>query len=137
MNAYLLNFKQENQYKNFLNFNLALPKRLWQYLILKAGINEEQKWQEVSKMQIRKLAELICNDIYEAQGKTTYKEEFVTCGGINRKEIDFRTMQSKIIPDLYFAGELIDIDGITGGFNFQNAWTTGWIAANASSGMIK
>jgi hypothetical protein len=70
------------------------------------------------------------NDTYQVKGKTTFKEEFVTCGGISLKEVDFSTMQSKIVSNLFFAGEVLDIDGVTGGFNFQNAWTTGWIAAN-------
>ena len=69
------------------------------------------------------------NDEYKVDGKTTFKEEFVTCGGISLKEIDFGTMQSKIVPGLYFSGEIIDVDGVTGGFNFQNAWSTAWIAA--------
>ena len=70
-------------------------------------------------------------DEYNVKGKTTFKEEFVTCGGINLSEVDFKTMQSKIVPNLFFTGEVLDIDGVTGGFNFQNAWTTAWIAANA------
>jgi predicted flavoprotein YhiN len=80
---------------------------------------------------LNKLVELLVNDQYEMKGKTTFKEEFVTCGGIDLKEVDFKTMQSKKYDNLYFAGEILNIDGITGGFNFQAAWTTGWIAAQS------
>jgi predicted Rossmann fold flavoprotein len=129
--ASLSNYKQGNQKKSILNFQLDLPKRLWRYMVMACEIDENALWQNVSKQQLQKLSRHITNDEYEAQGKTTYKEEFVTCGGVNLKEIDFKTMESKMIPGLYFAGEIIDVDGITGGFNFQNAWTTGWIAANS------
>jgi predicted Rossmann fold flavoprotein len=107
----------------------AIPSRLWEYMLNKAGISGSLNWADISKSQINKLSAILLSDVYEAQGKTTYKEEFVTCGGISLKEVDFRTMQSKIVPGLYFAGEILDMDGITGGFNFQAAWTTGWIAA--------
>lgn len=128
-----LYFKQQHQQKNVLSATFNLPKRLWAYLIDKCGIMENSVWQNISKSQLQKLAQTICHDSYDARGKTTYKEEFVTCGGVNLKEIDFKTLQSKMLPRLYFAGEVIDVDGITGGFNFQNAWTTGWIAANSIS----
>ncbi len=106
-----------------------LPKRLWEYFLHKADITDEMRWADVKKTQINVLVQLLIRDEYQVKGKTTFKEEFVTCGGVSLKEIDFATMQSKIIPNLYFAGEVLDIDGITGGFNFQSAWTTGWIAA--------
>ena len=77
---------------------------------------------------MRKLIELLTKDIYQVSGKTTFKEEFVTCGGVSLESINIKTMQSKIIDDLYFAGEVLDIDGITGGYNFQSAWSTGYIA---------
>ncbi len=83
---------------------------------------------------LRELARRLHADTYHIQGKTTHKEEFVTCGGVTLKEIDFRTLQSKICPGLYFSGEILDIDGVTGGFNFQNAWTTGYIAGISSVG---
>lgn len=108
-----------------------LPKRLWEYLVLKAEINENTRWADVSKKQINALINILIRDEYKVKGKTTFKEEFVTCGGVSLKEIDFASMQSKKVPHLYFAGEILDIDGITGGFNFQSAWTTGWIAANS------
>lgn len=106
-----------------------MPLRLWSFLISKAGINENKRWADVSNKEINKLIEVILRDKYAANGKTTFKEEFVTCGGVNLKEIDFKTMQSKLVNDLYFAGEILNIDGITGGFNFQAAWATAYVAA--------
>jgi predicted Rossmann fold flavoprotein len=108
-----------------------MPKRLWDYLLQKAEISEQKPWNELGKKQQNNLAQVLTNDVYNMQGKTTFKEEFVTSGGVNLKEIDFKTMQSKIVPSLFFCGEVLDIDGITGGFNFQSCWSTGWIAANS------
>jgi len=105
-----------------------LPNRLWQYLIKKSGIPLDKKWCELGKKKIRHLVELLSSDTYSVVGKTTFKEEFVTCGGIKLINLDLKTMQSKSCPNLYFAGEVLDIDAITGGFNFQAAWTTGFIA---------
>jgi predicted Rossmann fold flavoprotein len=112
------------------NNPLELPKRLWEFFLQKAGVLETGRWADITKKQVNALTAILLNDTYEVKGKTTFKEEFVTCGGISLKEIDFSNMQSKLVPNLYFAGEVLDIDGITGGFNFQNAWTTAWIAAN-------
>ena len=109
--------------------HLHVPRRLWEFLVAKAGFNAEQKWGDSPHKLIRKLAIALTNDVYNVSGKTTFKEEFVTCGGINLKEVDFKTMESKIASGLFFAGEILDVDGVTGGFNFQNAWTTGYIAA--------
>lgn len=106
-----------------------IPKRLWEYLILRAEITPSKPWIELGKKQLNKLAQVLTNDVYEMKGKTTFKEEFVTAGGINLKEVNFKTMESKIVPHLFFCGEVLNIDGITGGFNFQNAWSTAWIAA--------
>jgi predicted Rossmann fold flavoprotein len=108
-----------------------LPKRLWEYLLYKAEVTNELRWADMPKKKLNVLINSLISDEYKVSGKTTFKEEFVTCGGINLKEIDFKTMQSTIVPNLYFAGEVLNIDGITGGFNFQNAWTTGWLAAVA------
>lgn len=108
----------------------GLPSRLWEAFLIKIKI-ETKRWSEISNKEILQLKDELTSGIYEVTGKSIFKDEFVTCGGINRKEVDFRTMQSKIIKGLYFAGEILDIDGITGGFNFQNAWTTSWIAAEA------
>ena len=105
-----------------------LVNRLWDFLIEKNEINPDKKWMELSKKEINKLVNTLTNDIYEVKGKTTFKEEFVTCGGVSLSEINVHTMQSRVVPNLYFAGEVMDIDGITGGFNFQAAWTTGFIA---------
>jgi len=106
-----------------------LPKRLWEYLLYKVGIANAIRWADLSKKKFNTLINVLIKDEYIVSGKTTFKEEFVTCGGVNLKEINLKTMESNIVPNLYFAGEVLNIDGITGGFNFQNAWTTGWIAA--------
>ncbi len=105
-----------------------LPKNFWLYLIGKAELSSDSLWLEMSKKSRNKLINTLLNDIYAVKGKTTFKEEFVTCGGINTSEVDFQTMQSCMIPRLYFAGEVLDVDGITGGFNFQAAWSTGFVA---------
>ncbi len=106
-----------------------IPKRLWEYLVLRSDIPLSKPWIELGKKQMNKLAQVLCNDVYDMHGKTTFKEEFVTSGGINLKEVNFKTMESKKVPHLFFCGEVLNIDGITGGFNFQNAWSTAWIAA--------
>ena len=107
----------------------GLPSRLWNFLIAKAGLDIEKPWGELGNKSFNKIANILSNDVYSVSGKTTFKEEFVTCGGISLEDIDFNTMQSKVIPNLYFAGEVIDIDGITGGYNFQAAWSTAFVAA--------
>ena len=112
------------------NSPIEIPKRLWEFFLHKATILETSRWADINKKQINALVNILLNDAYQVKGKTTFKEEFVTCGGISLKEVDFSNMQSKKVSNLYFAGEVLDIDGVTGGFNFQNAWTTGWIAAN-------
>lgn len=106
----------------------SLPERLWLFLLEKCDIPADKKWLELGKKSINKLASALSNDIYEVNGKTTFKEEFVTSGGVSLQSIDLNTMQSKLCKNLYFAGEVIDIDAITGGYNFQAAWTTGFIA---------
>ncbi len=122
--------RTENPSKLIINTILfELPKRLWEYFIKKANIIETTRWADLSKKQLNVLTSILIADEYKVQGKTTFKEEFVTCGGILLKEIELTTMQSKIVSNLFFAGEVIDVDGITGGFNFQNAWSTAWIAA--------
>ncbi|OQP65279.1 flavoprotein [Niastella vici] len=108
-----------------------LPQRLWQYLLQLSGIDEEKRWADLPAKEQNKLITNCCAQECKVQGKTTFKEEFVTAGGIQLSEIDANTMQSKVIPHLYFAGEILDVDGITGGFNFQHAWTSGFIAASA------
>jgi predicted Rossmann fold flavoprotein len=105
-----------------------LPARLWEQLVLQAGIAPETKWARLAKPEAQKLAALLAGTELPVTGKSMNKEEFVTCGGIPLPEVDFKTMQSRLVPGLFLAGEALDIDGITGGFNFQAAWTTGWTA---------
>ncbi|NGX55500.1 MAG: Ferredoxin--NADP reductase [Chlamydiae bacterium] len=107
----------------------SLSKKLWQTL---AEEMDDQKWIALPDKRLRQLAQKLVRDSYKTGGKSTHKEEFVTCGGIDLKEVDFKTMESKICPGLYFAGEILDIDGVTGGFNFQNAWTTGFLAGSSA-----
>lgn len=107
------------------------PKRLWESLTLVSGITTELKWADLSKKHMIALAEQLTNGQFQVNGKSTFKEEFVTAGGIDLKEINFKTMESKVLSNLYFAGEIVNIDAITGGFNFQNAWTSGFILSNA------
>lgn len=108
-----------------------MPRRLWESLVIACGIGEGATWAQLGKAHARALADALKRSRFEATGKTTNKEEFVTCGGVDRAAVDFRTMQARAVPGLYFAGEVIDIDGVTGGFNFQAAWTTAHIAATA------
>ena len=111
----------------------AIPNRLWESLVQAALINQQTRWADISKAQIQQLAQQLCQCSFNIKGKSTFKEEFVTAGGIDLKEIDFKTMRSKILPNVYFAGEVLNIDAVTGGFNFQNAWTGGYIAATSMS----
>lgn len=119
--------RQLLQHKN----PFGLPRRLWEYLLLRSGIPDATRWGELPAAQQNKLIENLLRDTYDVKGKTTFKEEFVTCGGVELKDIDPQTMESRRHPGLYFAGEVTDADGITGGFNFQNAWTGAWIAAQS------
>ncbi len=109
----------------------GLPNRLWNYFLQESEINEIKRWADATAKEQNKLIQLLTAAQFQVKGKTTFKEEFVTCGGIKLSEVDANTMQSRIIPNLFFAGEVLDVDGITGGFNFQHAWTSGWIAAKA------
>ena len=107
---------------------IPLPERLWHYLLQKAGIPMERSWGELGKKGINKLVNELSNSSFEVQGKTSFKDEFVTCGGVSLSDVNMRTMESRVCPNLYFTGEVLDIDGITGGYNFQAAWTTAFIA---------
>jgi predicted Rossmann fold flavoprotein len=128
----LKNLKQEHAKKAVSKKSpFEFPNRLWESLVLASGILEETKWSDLTKVQLQNLANQLTNASFQVNGKSTFKEEFVTSGGIDLKEINFKTMESKIHENLYFAGEIVDIDAITGGFNFQNAWTSGFILANA------
>ena len=111
-----------------------IPARLWKQLTQFIG---DKNWGDISKAEMQKLAEELIAGKFTIQGKGIFKEEFVTCGGVKLNEVDFKTMQSRILPDLFFAGEVLDIDGVTGGFNFQSSWTTGWLAGSAIGGTDK
>ena len=131
----LVDLAQTNAKKIVPNYRpYNLPEKLWLFLMDKAEIKAERRWGDLGKKALNKLVNLLTNDIYSVKGKTTFKEEFVTCGGVSLESIDMTTMQSKVCPNLYFAGEVMDIDAITGGYNFQAAWTTGFIAGNLGGG---
>jgi predicted Rossmann fold flavoprotein len=132
----LLTEHRENNLNKIIISNplFNVPLRLWEKLVLHAGCSETMKWQAASKVVLTHLAEELTGGCYNAAGKSTNKEEFVTCGGVNLKEVDFKTMQSRLFSNLYFAGEVLNIDAVTGGFNFQAAWTTAWIASESIAG---
>ena len=122
-----------------LRFNLAsqkvynknpfgLPGRLWEYLLSISGVNPERRWTDLPSKDANRLIKNLCSGEFDVKGKTTFKDEFVTAGGVKLNEIDHNTMMSKKLPNLFFAGEVMDVDGVTGGFNFQHAWTSGFIA---------
>ncbi len=115
----------------------ALPQRLWEYLLELSGIAETMRWADLPAKAQNKLARLLCAHEFVVTGKTTFKEEFVTSGGVDTAEIDPDTMQSRLHKGLFFAGETINVDGITGGYNFQNAWATGWVAAHGIAAGIQ
>jgi predicted Rossmann fold flavoprotein len=112
-----------------------IPARLWEKLVSNAGVVPETIWTTLTRAGMNELIRQLRATDLEVDGKSLNKEEFVTCGGVRLREINFKTMESRVTPNLYFAGELLDIDGITGGFNFQAAWTTGWIAGHAMAGV--
>lgn len=132
LRPWLHQFRQENGRKGITaNPQFGLPQRLWRTLVEQAGIGPDMRWSDLPAKSQNRLLELLLRTPLAVRGKTTYKEEFVTCGGISLADIDLQTMQSRRVPGLYFAGEVLDIDGITGGFNFQAAWTTGFLAGQA------
>ena len=108
-----------------------LPKRLWEALLESAGVAPAQQWASLNKSQLQQLAKALTQSRFSITGKNTFKEEFVTAGGVKLSEIDFKTYQSKLFKHLYLAGEVLDIDAVTGGFNFQNAWTGGYLISEA------
>ena len=129
----LQSIAQNNPQKQLQNLKpYGLPERLWLFLLTKAEIPSDKKWNELGKKGLNKLLSILTYDVYQVRGKTTFKEEFVTCGGVSLESINFDTMESRMCKNLYFTGEVMDIDGITGGYNFQAAWTTAFIA-----GMLK
>jgi predicted Rossmann fold flavoprotein len=113
---------------------LGLPLRLWERLVAAAGVAPAAPWTSVGNAALRALAAQATDAEFAVAGKSLFKDEFVTCGGVRLGEVDFRTMESRLVPGLHFAGEVLDIDGVTGGFNFQAAWTTGWLAGRALAG---
>ncbi len=128
----LKEFRQLYAKKTIVNAaQFYLPKRLWESLVLASDISETERWADIKKHQLEALASQLTAAVFQVTGKSTFKEEFVTAGGIDLKAINFKTFESKHIPNLYFAGEVIDVDAITGGFNFQNAWTSAYIVAQS------
>ncbi|MBS1606349.1 MAG: NAD(P)/FAD-dependent oxidoreductase [Bacteroidetes bacterium] len=114
----------------------GLPQRLWEYILSVAGIGEGVRWADLPSKEQNKLVSLLCAGDFAVAGKTTFKEEFVTAGGVRLSEVDPSSFQSRKAPGLFFAGETLDVDGITGGFNFQHAWTSGWVAADTVVGLV-
>ena len=128
----LKELKIENSKQTIVKYSqFELPKRLWQKLVKASGIEENQKWADTTNVQLDSLVQQLKAAVFKVTGKSTFKEEFVTAGGVELKEVNFKTFESKIHKDLYFAGEILNIDAITGGFNFQNAWTGGYLVAKA------
>lgn len=128
----LLDLKMSSPKQTIFKYaQFDLPKRLWQSLVKASGIDETETWAEITKKKLQNLANQICDSHFDVTGKSTFKEEFVTAGGVNLKEVNFKTFESKVHSGLYFAGEVLNIDAITGGFNFQNAWTGGYIVAKS------
>ncbi|MEM5563827.1 NAD(P)/FAD-dependent oxidoreductase [Psychroserpens sp. AS72] len=126
----LKNLKQDLAKKTVLkSAQFELPKRLWQKLVLASQITNETRWADLNKSQLEELASQLTQAVFHVIGKSTFKEEFVTAGGVNLKEVNFKTFESRLHENLYFAGEILNIDAITGGFNFQNAWSGAYIAA--------
>jgi predicted Rossmann fold flavoprotein len=127
----LKNFRSSESKKMMSSFSPfeELSKRLWNYLLGKADISPEKNWADLSNKEIQRLIGELLQGTYKVNGKSTFKEEFVTCGGISLDEINFKTYESLKFPGLFFAGEVVNVDAVTGGFNFQHAWTSGWIAA--------
>ena len=124
--------KQELAKKSiYKSAQFELPKRLWQKLVLASKIEMESRWGDLNKFQLESLAAQLTKAIFDVEGKSTFKEEFVTAGGVDLKEVNFKTFESKLFKNLYFAGEVLNIDAVTGGFNFQNAWPSGYIVAKS------
>ncbi|MFP4845045.1 NAD(P)/FAD-dependent oxidoreductase [Winogradskyella sp. PE311] len=130
----LKNIKQEFAKKQIVNSSkFEIPKRLWKQLILASEISLTERWADINKQQLEALSTQLTKAVFQVSGKSTFKEEFVTAGGVNLKDINFKTFESKRIPHMFFAGEVINVDAITGGFNFQNAWTSAYIASKSIS----
>lgn len=117
----------------FTNQLLNIPSRLWQRLCSKAGIESEKRYIDLSKKEFNRLIEMLVRCPYQVNGKTTFKEEFVTCGGVELNEVNLKTFEAKKIPGLFLAGEVLNVDGVTGGFNFQHAWTSGYLSGTSAA----
>ena len=130
----LLKFQAANPRKQVANLHpFGLPSRLWLYILSKLGIDAVKPWAEIGRKALNRIIETLVNDQYTIAGKGAFREEFVTCGGVSLSSINSKTLESKVCPNLFFAGEVLDIDAITGGFNLQAAWTTGFIAGKSAS----
>ena len=125
---------QNNQKKQLSGIvPYQLTTRIWQYLLERSGLDSKKRWDELGRKGMNKLIETLTNDVHTTQGKGRFKDEFVTCGGISLQSVNAFTLESKVCRHLYFAGEVLDIDGITGGFNLQAAWTTGYVAGKSAA----
>jgi predicted Rossmann fold flavoprotein len=131
----LTTVREKNPRKQITTWSpVPMPQRLWERLVTSAGIAPTAQWTAVGNTALGQLAALLTGAEFKVVGKSVFKDEFVTCGGVRLSEVDFRTMESRVCPGLHFAGEILDVDGVTGGFNFQAAWTTGWLAGQAMAG---
>ena len=131
----LLKFQAANPRKQVANLHpFGLPSRLWLYILSKLGIDAVKPWAEIGRKTLNRMIETLVNDQYTIAGKGTFREEFVTCGGVSLSSVNSKTLESKVCPNLFFAGEVLDIDAITGGFNLQAAWTTGVVAGQCAAG---
>lgn len=129
-------YRNESAAQKIYNRNpFGLVQRLWDFFLIESGISDNTRWADLPAKDQNKLVKNLCDAEYAIKGKTTFKEEFVTAGGVKLNEVDANTMMSKKVNNLFFAGEILDVDGITGGFNFQHAWTSGWVAAKTIAGM--
>jgi predicted Rossmann fold flavoprotein len=131
-----IDYIKENKNSNRIIGNknpFNLPNRLWLYLLKKIGVDSNIEWNKLDKKSGNRLLNVLFNDSYKVNGKTTFKEEFVTCGGVSLDQVNPNTLESKIHKGMFFCGEILDIDGVTGGFNFQSAWTTGYLAGKNST----
>lgn len=128
----LVQAREQNPRKQLVTWSpLPMPQRFWERLVGASGVAAGTTWSQLSKVALTRLAAQVTAAEFRVIGKSLFKDEFVTCGGVRLSEVDFRSMESRLCPGLYFAGEVLDIDGVTGGFNFQAAWTTGWLAGQA------
>jgi predicted Rossmann fold flavoprotein len=136
LSAFKMQRIERASHQIFSRSMFGLPLRFWQFLFDTVGLNRDCRWADMPSVKQSAFIELLKNHVFDVQGKTTFKEEFVTAGGVSTREVEPSSMQSRIIDGLYFGGEVIDVDGITGGYNFQHAWTSGWIAARHISSRI-